>query len=221
MLIDEPSALEQDAILSLVSGPSQPLRIEKGCYLIGHFGSSHFLQEYKEYSDDLSVDPFGVCDSLQQLKAACPELEGSQREFVVTLTEVRKDEQPDEGGWRWKKWGPYIGEHEITTEYLRDEEHIDRVFCYHIYERVQESLPDLPYYYKFEEPDGWSIYGKVESKAVVMITIKRWDSGRDCVIARREMSTPHWSKCFNKEHKSSEEEFERARKALLLAGNNW
>jgi hypothetical protein len=52
------------------------------------------------------------------------------------LTEVRKDDQPKQGGWRWHKWGPYIGTHEKQFEYLADEEGIERVFCYHIVLRV-------------------------------------------------------------------------------------
>jgi hypothetical protein len=135
MLVDEPQAITFDPILAIVSDGKGSSRLEEGCYQIGHFGSSHYLAGYDHYPIT-SVGSYGVCDSLEQLKAKCPELSDPNRKFVVTLSEVRKDEQPREGGWRWHKWGDYIGEHEIKHEYLADEEGIDRVFCFHIYEKV-------------------------------------------------------------------------------------
>ena len=79
---------------------------------------------------------YGVCDDFQQILDQCPEIVNSTgREFVITLAEMCKEDQPDWGGWRWHKWGPYIGTQEPTTEYLYDEPIIERVFCYHIYEK--------------------------------------------------------------------------------------
>ena len=80
---------------------------------------------------------YGVCDSVDNLLEVYPELVTSEREFVVNLCEVRKDEQPDEGGWRWHKWGEYIGNQIPTTEYIYDEPLIEQVFCYHIYEKKE------------------------------------------------------------------------------------
>jgi hypothetical protein len=47
-----------------------------------------------------------------------------------------KANQPKEDGWRWRKWGQYIGALEPTCEYIADEPHIDKVYVYHIYEKV-------------------------------------------------------------------------------------
>lgn len=135
MLIDEPKAFR---IGGGIRGPGGGNILETGCYLIGHFGYSHFLSDYERYPK-LSIDPCGVCDSLEQLKAKCPELDNSERKFVVTLTKVRKGDQPSEGGWRWCKWGKYIGDHEIKYEYLADEKGIEKVFCYHIYEKIEPT----------------------------------------------------------------------------------
>ncbi|MCK9567534.1 hypothetical protein M0R72_01130 [Candidatus Pacearchaeota archaeon] len=81
---------------------------------------------------------YGVCDSPEQFLASDVYKFYNERpeEFIATLTEVRKDDQPKQGGWRWHKWGPYIGTHEKQFEYLADEEGIERVFCYHIVLRV-------------------------------------------------------------------------------------
>ena len=83
---------------------------------------------------DWDKNCYGVCDDPQQVLNLIPELTTSDRQFTVTFCEVRKADQSPEGGWRWHKWGPYIGKHEPKYEYLYDEEGIDRVFCYHIYE---------------------------------------------------------------------------------------
>lgn len=136
MLIDEPRCLKPDALLLLIgamNGDGTNRRIQQGVYEISHFGSSDFLRDYDDMAE-LSVNSYGVCDSAAQLLAACPELEKSDRRFVVTLTSVKKADQPDWGGWRWHKWGPYIGTQNPQYEYLYDEPDIDEVWVYHIYE---------------------------------------------------------------------------------------
>jgi len=76
---------------------------------------------------------YGVCDSVEQFLASdiykfYNEL---PYEFVASLVEVKKSDQENDG-WRWHKWGPYIGTYEKQHEYLRDEEGIESVFCFHI-----------------------------------------------------------------------------------------
>ena len=63
----------------------------------------------------------------------------SDRDFIIMLTPVLKREQSYRGGWRWHKWGPYIGKEQITTEYLYDEEKVQGVFCFQIYERKKNE----------------------------------------------------------------------------------
>lgn len=138
MLVDEPMVLIQNPILAIIANGKKNRRIETGCYQIGHFGCSNFLVGYKQYPV-LSIRNYGVCDSLEQLKAKCSDLFDPYRKFVVTLTEVKKDEQPMTGGWRWHKWGEYIGDHKVQHEYLADEEGIDSVFCFHIYEKIESA----------------------------------------------------------------------------------
>lgn len=77
---------------------------------------------------------YGVCDDWTQIIERWPEILTDPRRLIITVTEVRRDEQPSDGGWRWHKWGEYIGTHEPQYEYLYDEEDIDRVFCFHIHE---------------------------------------------------------------------------------------
>lgn len=37
------------------------------------------------------------------------------------------------GGWRWHKWGPYLGKHTPKCEYLDEEKNIDYVLLWHLY----------------------------------------------------------------------------------------
>lgn len=138
MLIQEPKVLAVDPILVAVGfvggrGPGKELRI--GVYQVAHFGSSRFLPSYDHYPDT-AVGPFGVCDDVEQLLAACPELEAAGREFVVTVTLIRKADEPSDGGWRWHKWGEYIGTQDPRCEYIHDELKIEEVLCFHIYEKA-------------------------------------------------------------------------------------
>ena len=82
-----------------------------------------------------SLSSYGVADNLEQiLEQYAIDLENPNRKFCVALEVVKKDEQPEDGGWRWHKWGPYIGNHKIQCEYLYDEVGIEQVLLYHIYE---------------------------------------------------------------------------------------
>ncbi|MHA1169977.1 MAG: hypothetical protein ACTSRU_19285 [Candidatus Hodarchaeales archaeon] len=86
-------------------------------------------------------DNYGVCDNIDQILKRYPELEQPDRYFMVTLKEIRREDQPDRGGWRWHKWGEYIGDQKSEHEYLYDEE-IDSVICFHIYEQVENLKVD-------------------------------------------------------------------------------
>ncbi|KYC77058.1 hypothetical protein B4092_4795 [Bacillus licheniformis] len=48
------------------------------------------------------------------------------------MTKVRKKNQPRKYGWRWHKWGEYIGNHTPDHEYLYDEKEIEEIFVYQI-----------------------------------------------------------------------------------------
>jgi len=138
MLIDDDTVFEATPILmvlGMLNGEPKTKRIRTGVYEIGHFGASNFLREYKHFPEDMAVGPYGVCDSVEQLLEKCPELEKSDRKFLITLTRIHRDSQPAEGGWRWHKWGEYIGAQKPSCEYIHDEPEIKQVFCFHIYER--------------------------------------------------------------------------------------
>lgn len=104
-----------------------------------------------EYEDDLPPvaegvrrqvginDHYGVCDSPEQLLEHLPHLAEDPEAYMVAMVEIRRDRQSDWGGWRWHKWGPYIGTQNPQHEYLYDEKHIDVVYTYHIYRITMEA----------------------------------------------------------------------------------
>lgn len=142
MLIDEPIILQADFILDMIArangnGPGK--RIQEGVFEIGHFGGSYWPGKNYERCPHLpcgDIDCVGVCDNLQQLLEYVPEVISSERKFVITLTKILKRNQSPTGGWRWHKWGPYIGTQNPQHEYLYDEENIKEVFVYHIMEQI-------------------------------------------------------------------------------------
>lgn len=91
---------------------------------------------------------FGVCDSPEQfINKFEKDLEVDERVFVVSFCHIGKNPKNKGfgGGWRWHKWGPYIGTGQPHHEYLDDEEGFENgVYCYHIY---QLEGPEL----KFED----------------------------------------------------------------------
>jgi hypothetical protein len=80
---------------------------------------------------------FGVCDDVEQILAHHPDIKESAQRFVVgVILFIKKLEQPrglNYGGWRWHKWGEYIGTQKPQCEYLGDEPEIEQVYVYQVY----------------------------------------------------------------------------------------
>ena len=143
--------------------------IEPGIYLTSDYGFDNHMEDfsdmeiygkYRSLSKDgipiedtiLSWDescraPYGVCDSVAQIKDVYKSLIDSDKPIVISLREVRKCDQPDKDGWRWHKWGKYIGTQERTTEYLADEPNIESVYIYHVHAlrpKLEKSIEQEP-----------------------------------------------------------------------------
>jgi hypothetical protein len=92
-----------------------------------------FIHKCEEEGKE-SKNNYGVCDNYQQVLNHYPELNDPDRKFVLSVCEISKKDQPESGGWRWHKWGEYIGNQHPQHEYIYDEPNIDEVYVYHIYE---------------------------------------------------------------------------------------
>ncbi|MFN5746898.1 MAG: hypothetical protein ACK443_12560 [Methylococcaceae bacterium] len=72
-------------LLAQINGRSPAITtLGPGIFLLDHSMSAGVLRSYSA-RPALSIPATGTCDSVQQLLAACPELEGSERQFVITL----------------------------------------------------------------------------------------------------------------------------------------
>ena len=151
MLIEMKKQHDEYGILAMIAsmnGRENGMKqIQPGIYEIGHFGSSAWpnSQEYEHYPEFEELNGiwrncYGVCDSVDDiLELYADIIADPERQICITMTEIVRDQsnRGQGGGWRWHKWGPYIGKMEPTMEYLDDEPLIERVYVYHIYEKRQ------------------------------------------------------------------------------------
>ncbi len=117
-----------------------PIWLQRGVYEISHFSFEYAIGwepiEFKYLMPNIDgVHPYGVCDSVEQLITQFGAiLDNDERRFVISVTKIQRENQFSKGGWRWHKWGPYIGIQKPQHEYLYDDTHIDWVFCFHIFQ---------------------------------------------------------------------------------------
>ena len=133
------------SILNVGREYKKPEQAEEGAWIIdtlngnylvyGEDGRASIEFQYPEFED---INCYGVCDTPQQFMEDYGKvLKDDERTFIVTFCKIEKDPENKGkgGGWRWHKWGPYVGHGIPTTEYLDDEESFDAgVYVYHIYQ---------------------------------------------------------------------------------------
>lgn len=159
MLIDPTFSNAPDPILSLVTllvaggrGTART-RLARGFYLIGHWNFEdevrgprleNYSEDYRTTERDLDEIglecEYGVCDSPEQfMERFAARMDAHHRKWVVSFVVVRKEDQESRGGWRWHKWGPYIGTAEPQCEYLYDEPVITSATTFHAYRAKEDS----------------------------------------------------------------------------------
>jgi hypothetical protein len=136
------------AALAGIDGVVERQHLATGVYEIGSF-SFHYdcgIDDRANMYPTLTnrsneyMGNYGVCDSWEQVVALCSELDDANKTpYVLSVTKISKATEPPFDGWRWHKWGEYIGTHEPECEYLYDEVGIDAVYVFHIY-HVPEHL---------------------------------------------------------------------------------
>jgi hypothetical protein len=80
-----------------------------------------------------SLGSYGVVDTPEQLLELY-DFDADPRRFFICFTPVRKKNESSSGGWRWHKWGEYLGIQSPCCEYIYDEPVIEEVWIYHIYQ---------------------------------------------------------------------------------------
>lgn len=160
MLVDLPADWDQhrDPVATILTGPDyKPEHVTQGVYLT-HFNFNYDIQHLlknehpfspmfdhnlpyeermkavRDFDWENAPQDYGVCDSWKQIVEKWPSLVTDERKFIISLSEIRREDQPPQGGWRWHKWGGYIGIQNPQYEYLYDDTHIDKVYCFSIME---------------------------------------------------------------------------------------
>jgi hypothetical protein len=83
---------------------------------------------------DQVIGTYMVCDTIEQaLEYWKGAVNNPDESFIIAAMPVIKEREPEHDGWRWHKWGNYIGTQNPQHEYIRDEEDINEVLCCHIY----------------------------------------------------------------------------------------
>jgi len=99
----------------------------------------------REFQERNFPSDYGVCDYPAQVAEKYPALLTDARRFVITFGHVEKDatNKGNGGGWRWHKWGDYIGDKSPQWEYLDDEdESITEVYTFQILQ-LHDSPEDI------------------------------------------------------------------------------
>ena len=66
---------------------------------------------------------YGVADSIEQIKEYYKEeIADKEKKYVIYVTPVWQKDCSEKDGWRWHKWGKYIGKLNPQYEYLYDED---------------------------------------------------------------------------------------------------
>lgn len=138
------------AILSAIGGggPDRPVGVSDmrpgGYMMTSHWSPEHtysivppFHEKVGAWLASIQVPEFGVCDSVEQFH----ELHGRKLDadilpWCAFFVHVAKNpaNAGQRGGWRWHKWGEYVGTGTPTREYLDDEPGFDDgVFTFHVY----------------------------------------------------------------------------------------
>lgn len=98
-----------------------------------------FEQSYEAFAPNYNKTQYGVADSIEQIKEYYKEeIEDKTRKYFIAFTPVFQDKKNKGkgGGWRWHKWGKYIGNLDRRCEYLDDEDFGDDfkyVITFHLY----------------------------------------------------------------------------------------
>lgn len=126
-------------VIGSSNGPLIPERIGEGMYQCGHWSIDQLGVPLKDRYGDASslgydVETYGVCDYPEQVIEKFPVVKDHPSKFFISFVRLRRADQDPEGGWRWHKWGAYIGDQRPQREYLYDEPEIEEVYTFHIYE---------------------------------------------------------------------------------------
>lgn len=74
----------------------------------------------------------GLADNEDQVLARFKHLENHKGKFVIEMHPVLRKNEPELHGFRFHKWGEYIGDFDINREYLYDQKDMDVIYVFSI-----------------------------------------------------------------------------------------
>lgn len=77
---------------------------------------------------------YGLADNEEQVLERYKHLADRKEQFVIFMTPMYRKFESSWGGFRFHKWGEYIGTHDLTCEYLYDQTDIDVIYVYHVHQ---------------------------------------------------------------------------------------
>jgi len=107
---------------------------ENGVFVVDTLNPNQFFEYFLpdfNYSDHSTH--YGVADNTEQIMSHVGPSNHVRLVFAVRLL---KSDCSERDGWRWHKWGEYIGTQNPQCEYLYDEPEIDEIMIYSVYDRV-------------------------------------------------------------------------------------
>jgi len=97
------------------------------------------MRQFNERNLENWIPQYGVADSIEQIKEFyAKQINDKKQKFIISVSPVYQDKENKGkgGGWRWDKWGKYIGNLNPKCEYLDDEEFGDdfqHLVCFNLY----------------------------------------------------------------------------------------
>lgn len=90
----------------------------------------------KEADENFLLKPYGTADSVEQIFKRFDFLNDiKDRNFIISMRLIVKENEPEWGGFRQHKNGPYIGSKKMEHEYFAHEgKQFKEIVLYHIYE---------------------------------------------------------------------------------------
>lgn len=124
------------------------------CNFDFNFSDDEFIEKFTDYNDfklkkgetllqrygkGKYVPTYGVADNVEQIKEFYKkQIKNKKEKFCISMTPVYQ-ERKNKGkydGWRWHKWGEYIGKLNPQCEYLDDEnfgDNFEYVICFNLH----------------------------------------------------------------------------------------
>lgn len=100
-----------------------------GFYTCEDFNDYCFIDHLTDYNCQDSFYIYGIADNASQILEAYPDIPD---DHIVLMVPIFSKKDEPFSGWRWHKWGRYLGVQERSCEYLNDEPNTDMIYCFSI-----------------------------------------------------------------------------------------